>query len=82
MIPPARAYVKAEPERFSRIHYIGYGEKFDETKLHAHPAGTFFTEPANIPHFGRTKDEGAVLYFYGVGPSGSTLVEGADTKNK
>ncbi len=59
----------------SGVHYIGYGDKFDATKLHAHPAGTFFTEPANVGHFGITKDEGAILYFYGVGPSGITKLE-------
>lgn len=59
----------------SGIHYIGYGDKFDEKKLHAHPAGTYFTEPANTAHFGMTKGEGAVLYFYGVGPSGNTSIE-------
>ena len=59
----------------SGTHYIGYGDKFDEKKLHAHPAGTYFTEPANTPHFGMTKDEGAVLYFYAVGPSGITELE-------
>ena len=55
----------------SGTHYIGYGDRFDETKLHAHTVGTFFTEPANTAHFGVTKDEGAILYFYGVGPSGN-----------
>ena len=59
----------------SGVHYIGYGEKFDEKKLHAHPAGSFFTEPANTPHFGMTKGEGAVLYFYAIGPSGNTPLE-------
>jgi uncharacterized RmlC-like cupin family protein len=59
----------------SGTHYIGYGEKFDESKLHAHTAGTFFTEPANTAHFGMTKGEGAVLYFYGMGPSGNTPLE-------
>jgi hypothetical protein len=61
----------------SGIHYIGYGDKFDEKKLHAHTAGTFFTEPANTAHFGMTKSEGAVLYFYAIGPSGSTPLEKA-----
>lgn len=51
------------------VHYIGYGEKYDEARLHRHTAGTWFTEPANQGHFGLTKDEGAVLYFYGMGPS-------------
>jgi hypothetical protein len=59
----------------SGTHYIGYGEKFDEKKLHEHPAGSYFTEPANTAHFGLTKDEGAVLYFYGVGPSGNKPLE-------
>jgi hypothetical protein len=59
----------------SGTHYIGYGEKFDEKRLHAHPAGSYFTEPANTAHFGLTKDEGAVLYFYGVGPSGNKPLE-------
>jgi len=38
-------------------------------------SGTFFTEPANVSHFGVTKAEGAILYFYGVGPSGITRLE-------
>ena len=59
----------------SGIHYIGYGDKFDEAKLHAHPAGTYFTEPANTPHFGMTRGEGAVLYFFGTGPTGLTPLE-------
>ena len=51
------------------VHYIGYGEKYDESKLHRHVAGTWFTEPANQGHFGLTKEEGTILYFYGMGPS-------------
>jgi len=51
-------------------------------KLHAHPAGTFFTEPANTPHFGMTKDEGAVLHFYGIGPSGRTPLEKEESGGK
>ncbi|HJY76614.1 MAG TPA: cupin domain-containing protein [Burkholderiales bacterium] len=59
----------------SGTHYIGYGDRFDEKKLHAHPAGSYFTEPANTAHFGLTRGEGAVLYFYGVGPSGNMPLE-------
>jgi len=59
----------------SGTHYIGYGDRFDENKLHAHPAGSYFTEPANTAHFGLTRGEGAVLYFYGVGPSGNEPLE-------
>jgi hypothetical protein len=49
--------------------YHGYGDKFDEGKLEMRPAGTFFTEPAHLRHFGITRDEGAILYFVGTGPS-------------
>jgi len=66
----------------SGVHYIGYGEKFDEKKLHADPAGSYFTEPANTPHFGITKGEGAILLFYGVGPSAIIPVEHADAQKK
>jgi len=47
----------------SGTHYIGYGDRFDEKKLHAHPAASYFTEPADTAHFGLTRGEGAVLYF-------------------
>jgi quercetin dioxygenase-like cupin family protein len=50
--------------------YHGIGEKFDESKLETRPAGSFFTEPKGVRHFGMTKDEEAVLYFVGTGPSG------------
>jgi hypothetical protein len=59
----------------SGTHYVGQGDKFNEGKLNKHTVGTYFTEPANAPHFGRTKGEGAVLYFYGMGPSGTTPLE-------
>ena len=49
--------------------YHGFGEKFDESKMQARPAGTFFTEPKGVRHFGMTKEEGTVLYFVGTGPS-------------
>jgi hypothetical protein len=63
-------------------HYIGYGDHFDETRLHADEVGTSFTEPARTAHFGMTKEEGAVLYFYGVGPSAIIPVEKAEGAKK
>jgi quercetin dioxygenase-like cupin family protein len=64
----------------SGVHYIGYGDKFDAKKLHTDKAGTYFTEPANTPHFGITKGEGAVLLFYGTGPTAVIPVEEAGNK--
>ena len=49
--------------------YHGYGDHYDDAKLATRPAGTFFTEPARLRHFGITKGEGAILYFVGTGPS-------------
>lgn len=48
--------------------YIGYGDKFDESKLKALPAGSFHTEPANVTHFSYTK-EGVVVQIMGTGPT-------------
>jgi quercetin dioxygenase-like cupin family protein len=53
----------------SGTFYHAYADKFDETKLDVRPAGTFFTEPKGIRHFGATRDEGTVLYFVGTGPT-------------
>jgi len=53
----------------SGTFYHGFGDKFDESRLEARPAGTFFTEPARLRHFGVTRDEGVILYFVGNGPS-------------
>jgi quercetin dioxygenase-like cupin family protein len=55
--------------------YHGISEKFDESKLEARPAGSFFTEPKGVRHFGMTKDEGVVLYFVGTGPSTTDNLE-------
>lgn len=48
--------------------YVGWGTKFDETKLKALPAGSFYTEPANAPHFVVTKGDGAVIQITGTAP--------------
>jgi hypothetical protein len=55
--------------------YHGKGEKFDSDKLERRSAGTFFSEPAGVAHFGATKDEPALLYFVGVGPDRTDWIE-------
>ena len=57
--------------------YIGYGETFDETKLQALPAGSFYTEPAGVHHFVATKDEPVVLQLSGMGPTATQLLDKA-----
>ncbi|MBP6582385.1 MAG: cupin domain-containing protein [Chromatiaceae bacterium] len=57
--------------------YIGYGDKFDETKLQALPAGSFYVEPAGRNHFVATKDEPVVLQLGGMGPTATDFLDPA-----
>lgn len=59
--------------------YIGYGDRFDETKLQALPAGSFYTEPAGVHHFVATKDEPVVLQLSGTAPTATRLLDQAKT---
>jgi quercetin dioxygenase-like cupin family protein len=59
----------------SGTFYHGQGRTFDATKLERHSTGTFFSEPAGIAHFGATKGDAAVLYFVGIGPDRTDVVE-------
>jgi len=54
--------------------YFGVGEQWDESKLQAYPAGTFFTEPANTPHFAWAKDGEVVAHLTSIGPSGTKFI--------
>ncbi len=59
----------------SGTFYYGYGGKFDEKKLIEMPAGTFFNEPSEQPHFAWTKNGVVILQVTGVGPTGKTDLE-------
>jgi len=56
--------------------YTGYGERFDETALKALPAGSFYTEPANVAHFVEVR-EPVTIQVKGTGPSGRVFVSPA-----
>ena len=58
--------------------HFAYGDQFDEGKLKALPAGSFYTEPPNANHFAMTKDDGVTLYITGTGPTGTAYVNPAD----
>jgi quercetin dioxygenase-like cupin family protein len=62
--------------------YFAYGDEFDETKLKAMPAGSFYTEPPGNNHFAMTKDDGVTLYITGTGPTGTAYVNPADDPAK
>ena len=47
--------------------YLGTGEKFDETRLKAYPAGSFIIIPAHVPHFLATREGPAIVQVGGDG---------------
>ena len=59
----------------SGTFYVGHGNQFDASQLERRSAGTFFSEPAGVAHFGATKGEGTVLYIVGIGPDRTDPVE-------
>ena len=54
--------------------YYGRGEEFDESRTIPMPPGSFFTEPAGIPHFIWAKDGDVVVQTTAIGPSGTQMV--------
>jgi pimeloyl-ACP methyl ester carboxylesterase/quercetin dioxygenase-like cupin family protein len=56
--------------------YFGYGAEFDEKKLKELSPGSFYAEPAREPHFARTGVNAVLVHITGVGPSGTTYMDG------
>jgi len=54
--------------------YYAQGATFDEQKLRALPPGSVIVEPANVPHFARTKGP-VLLHITGEGPASTTAVK-------
>jgi quercetin dioxygenase-like cupin family protein len=61
----------------SGLFTTGYGEKFDAGQLKVLPAGSFYTEPKNVPHYIEIKED-TVLQVSGMGPSQRNFVAPAD----
>ena len=61
---------------------LGWGETFDESKLTALPAGSFYTEPAGVPHFVATPDGETVVQISGTGPTKADYVDPAYAPKK
>ncbi|MGA8621421.1 MAG: alpha/beta fold hydrolase [Candidatus Sulfotelmatobacter sp.] len=81
---PAHTQIAAHSHRDDRVAtvvsgtwHIGYGDKFDESKLKALPPGSFYTEPPRRNHFAETGDEPVVVQITGSGPSSTEYVDPA-----
>jgi quercetin dioxygenase-like cupin family protein len=58
----------------SGTFYFASGDKWDESKLKAYPAGTFYSEPPKGQHFTWAKDGEVILQITGMGPTGKTFI--------
>src|SRR6202790_1463618 len=81
---PAHTQIAAHSHRDDRVAtvvsgtwHIGYGDKFDESKLKTLPPGSFYTEPPGQNHFAETGDEFVVVQITGFGPSSTEYVDPA-----
>ena len=79
---PAHTQIAAHSHRDDRVAtvvsgtwHIGYGDKFDESKLKALPPRSFYTEPPGQNHFAETGDEPVEVQITGLGPSSTEYVD-------
>jgi quercetin dioxygenase-like cupin family protein len=49
--------------------YFGYGATASEALVKKLDPGSFYTEPAEVAHFALTKDQPAVVFITGIGPT-------------
>lgn len=61
---------------------IGWGEKYDESKLIPLGPGSFYTEPAGVAHFVATPDGEAIVQVTGMGPTKADYVDPAHAPKK
>jgi hypothetical protein len=59
----------------SGTYWSGIGETFDDSRLEAFPAGSFYVIPAGVPHFSAVLSGEVVFQEAGVGPSSHDLVK-------
>jgi quercetin dioxygenase-like cupin family protein len=81
---PAHTRIAAHTHRDGRTAVVisgtwlfGYGSSADESALRALEPGSFYTEPANAPHFAMTRDEAATVYITGFGPTDTHYLDAA-----
>ena len=58
----------------SGVCFYGHGEEFDESRMLPMPPGSFFTEPAGVPHFIWAKEGDVIVQTTAIGPSGTQII--------
>ncbi len=54
--------------------YFGVGEQWDESKVKAYPAGTFYSEPPKTPHYVWAKDGEVIIQTTAMGPTAINMI--------
>jgi quercetin dioxygenase-like cupin family protein len=74
-IPPHTHPDERNSTVLSGTIYVGFGEKFDESKVVAIPTGAVYVAPAGVPHYIWAKDGPAVYQEAGNGPTGAKFIQ-------
>ena len=82
---PPHTRIQAHTHRDSRTAvvvsgawYFGYGPQAQEGSVKPLPPGSFYSEPAGVPHFALTRDQPAVVYIFGAGPTDTVFTAVGD----
>lgn len=62
----------------SGTFYIGHGDKFDDSKLQAYPAGSVLVVPGGVSHFHAARSGEWIAQINSVGPTAMRYVDHAD----
>lgn len=73
-IPPHTHPDERHSTVLSGTLHVGFGERFDEGRLVAVPAGAVYVAPAGVPHYLWAKDSAVEYQESGVGPTATTLL--------
>ena len=57
---------------------VGFGERFDESRMVVIPAGAIYVAPASVPHYIWARDAEAVYQESGIGPTGTSFAGAKD----
>jgi uncharacterized RmlC-like cupin family protein len=85
LLVPAHTRIDAHRHRDDRsavvvsgTWHFGYGAMADDAKARALDPGSFYTEPANMPHFAHTDSEPVAVIITGNGPTDTRYVTAPD----
>jgi len=81
-IPPHHHPAVERVTVLSGTFHMGVGEKFDDKKAHALPAGGVMIMQPKTPHFAFTSNAETVVQLHGTGPWGVTYVNPQDDPRK